>query len=250
MVEYSFPMRMQKRHNNILLEARDLSVTLGGEKILKNISFILKRGSALAVIGPNGAGKSVFLRTLIGLVPFEGTLHIDASVRIGYIPQRIFIDQYLRLTVDDFFSIKQRLLKLSSSAVKDAMKCIQLPSDILKKQLIHLSVGTLQRVMLVFAILAEPELLLFDEPTANIDIPGEQTIYDSLHRLQDKKDMSIILVSHDLYTVNKYADLILCLNREMVCFGDTHDFLEPHVLKKLFGDTVLYHHKHDDLFEH
>ncbi|MDO8571306.1 MAG: metal ABC transporter ATP-binding protein [bacterium] len=228
-----------------LLEVKNVFVALQGNDIIKDISFGVCRGSTLAVIGPNGAGKSVLLRAIIGLVSYSGTITLEPSSRIGYVPQRIHLDQHLRLTVEDLFSIKKRLRRLSDAQVKEAIERIPLPPDTLRKQLINLSAGNLQRVMIIFAIMDDPQLLLFDEPTANIDIPGERTIYESLHQLQDEKRMAVMLVSHDLYTVSRYASHVLCLNKEMVCFGDTHEFLEPSVLKKLFGDTVLYHHKHE-----
>ncbi len=239
----------KQREENSLLEVKDVSVTFHGNSILKDINFSVQQGSTLAIIGPNGAGKSVLLRALIHLVSYSGTITLQPSIRIGYVPQRIHLDQHLRLTVEDFFSMKKRLRGLTSLQVSEAIKRIPLPEDTLKKQLINLSAGNLQRVMIIFAIMDDPQLLLFDEPTANIDIPGEGTIYESLHHLQDEKKMTVILVSHDLYTVNRYATQVLCLNKELVCFGDTHEFLEPNVLKKLFGDAVLYHHKHDFPFE-
>ena len=90
-----------------------------------------------------------------------------------------------------------------------------------------------------------PNLLLFDEPTANVDVAGQETVYELLHRLQDKYDLTLILISHDLTVVYRYANKVLCLNREQVCFGAPSEVLTPKELEKLYGGGhKFYHHIH------
>ncbi len=229
-----------------VLQVKNLTVKIDGYEILNKITFDVHSGDTLAIIGPNGSGKTVLLKTILGLLPpTQGEILLKPDVRVGYVPQRINLDPYLRVTVNDLFFIKRKILNLPKKSVEHALTTIHLKEEILQKQLIHLSGGDLQRVLIVFAIIGEPDLLILDEPTANVDLPGEQKIHESLHHLQDLKNTTLILVSHDLNIVSKYANQILCLNKEMVCFGDRHDMLKPDILRKLYGDKMLYHHIHE-----
>ena len=230
---------MKKR----ILEVKGLNVRIGDNEILRNINFKVSRGDVLAVIGPNGAGKTILLKALLGLVPYKGRISLDRGIRIGYVPQRINLDPYMRITVNDLFNIKRSVLKLPESSVREVMKSIPLKEEVLGRPLVNLSGGDLQRVMIIFALIGDPELLLFDEPTANVDLPGEETIHESFSRIRKEKDITLILVSHDLSIVDQHANQVLCINKDMVCAGGTYKMLEPGVLKRLFGSKVLYRHK-------
>ena len=108
-----------------------------------------------------------------------------------------------------------------------------------------LSGGQLQRVLIAWAILDNPDVLLFDEPTAGIDVGGEETIYNLLKKLNDERAMTILLISHDLNIVYKYANTVLCVNKQKICFGRPNDVLDPQALVKLYGgEAAFYAHEH------
>ena len=94
----------------------------------------------------------------------------------------------------------------------------------------HLSGGQFQRALIAFALLGKPNVLILDEPTASIDKPGEEQMYELVHRLQDEYGMTVILVSHDLSFVYQYATKVLCLNKVGLCFGAPEEALTPEVL--------------------
>ncbi|MBU6415094.1 ATP-binding cassette domain-containing protein, partial [Patescibacteria group bacterium] len=119
---------------------------------------------------------------------------------------------------------------------------VGLSKHFLRKRLSELSAGQLQRVLIAWSLIGHPDVLLFDEPTSGIDVGGEETIYSLLHRLQDERNISIIIVSHDLHVVYHYANDVLCLNKEMVCHGPPRDVLTQEQLKKLYGEVSFYHH--------
>jgi ABC-type Mn2+/Zn2+ transport system ATPase subunit len=111
----------------------------------------------------------------------------------------------------------------------------------------HLSGGQFQRGLIGFALIGNPNVLLLDEPTASIDEPGEEHIYELIHRLQDQYNLAVITVSHDLSFVYRYATKVLCLNRRSVCMGAPREALTPEVLEQLYGPSHgYYQHCHGE----
>ncbi|MCX6775058.1 MAG: ATP-binding cassette domain-containing protein, partial [DPANN group archaeon] len=98
--------------NEVILKVKNLSVDFAGKAVLQNIGFEVRRGEILSIIGPNGAGKSVLLKTILGLFPHKGKITLEPHARIGYVPQKIDVDQYTKLTVGELFEIKRKILKL------------------------------------------------------------------------------------------------------------------------------------------
>ena len=116
---------------------------------------------------------------------------------------------------------------------------------ILKQRLGWLSGRQIQRILIAWSILDNPDVLLFDEPTAGIDIGGEETIYNLLKKLKDERGFTVLLISHDLNIVYKYANNVICVNREMVCYGEPSIVLDPTALVKLYGgEASFYKHEH------
>lgn len=233
-------------NGEIVLDVKNLSVTLDGESILRNISFSIKKGEAMAIIGPNGAGKTVLFRALLNLLPYDGSINWQQGVRIGYVPQKFLTDKTIPLTVKEFFLLKSRSFWFPASAfighLEHELTLVGLGKDILKKHLGELSGGQLQRVIVSWALLDHPDVLLFDEPTSGIDVGAEETIYNIMHRLQDERGTTVLLISHDLNIVYRYAQNVLCLNKNMVCFGAPANVLTPGELSKLYGKGGFYHH--------
>ena len=234
-------------HEPALLSVRDLAVAFDGKKIIDRVSFNLYPSDVLAVIGPNGAGKSVLLKTLVGIIPkTAGEVIWAPGVKIGYLPQRFHVDHYLPMTVKEFLQLKPR----AKHNFKEALTMAHVDHAFLKKNLAYLSSGQLQKVLLAWTLIDQPNLLLFDEPTENVDMVGQESIYSLLHELQDTLGIAIVIVSHDLHVVYRYADHVLCLNRDMICFGEPHTELTEKTLTELYGDHAFFHHHRDAHAEH
>lgn len=237
--------------NGTLLSVTGLGVTLNKHVVLHDITFTVNRNDTLAVIGPNGAGKTVLFKALLGIVPYEGTIEWKEGIKIGYVPQKLSISKDLPLTVSEFFALKKGNTKEVHKALEsvgfndhNSQKELQ-RSKLLLRKIGVLSGGELQRVLIAFALLGHPDVLLFDEPTAGIDMSTEETIYGLLHRLQAKENLTIILISHELEVVYRYANAVFCLNTEKVCFGPPRDVLDKKSLTDLYGgDTSMYTHDH------
>ena len=235
-----------------ILTVESLGVKFDKSEVLKEISFFVQKEDVLAIVGPNGSGKSVLFRALLGLIPYSGKIEWAKNIKISYVPQKFHIDKELPLSVGEFLRFK----KASKTEIKKALGSVgiykekdgnhHLEHHILKQRLGWLSGGQLQRILIAWAILNNPNVLLFDEPTSGIDVGGEETIYNLLKKLKKELGLTIILISHDLNIVYKYANNVLCINKEMVCHGEPNEVLDPSSLAKLYGgEAGFYKHEHN-----
>ena len=231
-----------------ILTVSNLNIEIDGHLILDNISFDVKRDSTMAVIGPNGAEKTILFKSLLGLVSYKGDIVWDKDARIGYVPQKLSVDKELPLTVKEFLRLKETKQANINSALKavgflNEAKHFHNDMRVLATRLGDLSGGELQRVLIAYALLGDPNVILFDEPTAGVDVAGEETVYGLINKLKDDKDLTIIFISHEIEVVNKYADSVLCLNKEKVCFGSPDLAINQEALEKMYGaEAHLYHH--------
>src|SRR5215471_683973 len=168
-----------------VLAVKNLKVILEGKTILEDLSFELNRGDSLAVIGPNGSGKTVLLRALLGIVPYSGTITWDPGVKLGYVPQKVDADRQLPFSVADLLRAKSRVLRLQPTAAQLVQGVIGLSPDILESPIGRLSGGQFQKALIAFALLGDPNVLLFDEPTTSLDQLAEERVYEIMHKLQD-----------------------------------------------------------------
>lgn len=239
---------MTEKSPEKILEVKDLAVSFDSFNVFHDVSFQIGRGEVMAVVGPNGSGKTVLFRALLRLIHHQGEVNWTDNIKIGYVPQKLFVDNQFPVSVGDFFKFKTKSEEATAEALNSVGltgNFVHLKHHILNKKLGALSGGQLQRVLIAWSIINKPDILLFDEPTSGIDIGGEETIYNLLHKLQASSHLAIILTSHDLNIVYKYADKVLCLNKEMVCYGPPHEVLNTTNLSQLYGgETKFYEHKH------
>lgn len=235
-----------------LLRVCNLKIELNHQLILDNISFEIRKNETSAIIGPNGAGKTTLFRALLGLIPYQGEIEWQSGIKIGYVPQKLFIDRDLPLTTKEFFVLKGK--EIANHEIETVLLAVGFEKDkphkrhvedhILNRKIGVLSGGELQRILIAWALLDHPDVLLFDEPTAGIDLSAETTIYSLLHELQIKKNLTILLISHELQVVYKYATNVICLNKKTVCFGPPKEILGKENLTKLFGGNVSFYQHH------
>ncbi|MDD5547657.1 MAG: metal ABC transporter ATP-binding protein [Candidatus Pacebacteria bacterium] len=229
-----------------ILSVKNLTVKIGKGRIVDDLSFDVEKGDVLAIIGPNGAGKTTLFKALLGIIPYEGEAKWRPGIKIGYVPQRMEIETDIPLTVFEFLKLRESKNFSKERAVEE-LKKVSLPEGILKAGLGEISVGQRQRILIAWALLGDPDVLLFDEPTADIDVHGQESIYQLLYHLQDKFELTIILISHDLSIVYKYAEKVLCLNHKQICFGLPDEAMKPEQINKLYAsERGFYHHNHDE----
>jgi zinc transport system ATP-binding protein len=210
-----------------LVKLENIWVHYDGMPILAEINLSVKREDFLGIIGPNGGGKTTLLKVILGLVkPSRGEVTVLGGAPeqnrkfIGYVAQHSMFDRDFPINVWDVVLMgrygKVGLLKrFNDEDKKIALKALETVEmlDFKDRQIGRLSGGQQQRVFIARALVAEPKLLLLDEPTAGIDMPMQAEFYELLARL--KQRMAIVLVSHDISAVSIYVDKIACLNRRL-----------------------------------
>jgi zinc transport system ATP-binding protein len=226
----------------IILRVKNLRVSFQEEEVLRDLSFEVKEGEVLTILGPNGAGKTVLLKALLGVLPYKGEIVWKKGVRIGYVPQRLPFIKDIPMSVKEFFKLK----RASEKETREILSSVGFKENFLNKEIGELSSGQFQRILIAWALVGNPNVLLFDEPTAGIDIGGEETIYSLLAKLKEKRNLTILLVTHDLSCVFKFSNYVICLNRCPICQGVPKEILTPEILSKLYSEEVKFyqHHRH------
>jgi zinc transport system ATP-binding protein len=215
-----------------ILRVSNLKVEIQNQTILENVNFKIKKGTTLAIVGPNGAGKTMLFRTLLKLVPYTGEIQWQEKVKIGYVPQNISVKD-IPISVKEFLSFRDH------QSVEDALAAVKLEDkSIVNKSLGVLSGGQLRRVLIAWAIIDNPNVLLFDEPTVGVDVGGEESIFAMLTDLKKRTDITMLLITHDIHLVKEYTDKLLGLNKCTTFFGDSIQIAEPSLQQRIYGETV------------
>ncbi len=225
----------------IILKVENLNVDFGKERILDNLSFEARQGDVLTILGPNGAGKTVLLKVLLGALPFQGKIQWQPKIKIGYVPQRLPFIKDIPMNVREFFELKTGL----DNEIKQSLNSTGLKDDILKKKVGDLSSGQFQRILVAWALVSNPQVLLFDEPTTGIDVSGQESIYNLLEKLRKDRDLTILLVTHDLSIVYKLATDCLCLNKRILCRRIPKELTFDNLSQLYGGGIKFYRHSHE-----
>jgi ABC-type Mn2+/Zn2+ transport system ATPase subunit len=237
------------------LEVSHLTVHFNGAErpAVEDVSFTLAPGQIAMVIGPNGSGKTTLVRAILGFIPCtSGTVRVcerpvqEAYGSIGYVPQHLRLDTTLPMTGREMLRMRlQRLPRAQRQAALNwALDAFQLHA-FLDQPVGTFSGGQLKRVLLARAMLHDPRLLLLDEPEAGIDAGGEQTLYRLLDHLVAERQLTALIVSHELNIVLEVAHQVICLNRRLFGIGPPIKTLTPETIFQLYGPTAaLYRHHH------
>ena len=234
-------------HCSVKIE--ELSVRKGSTEILNQVNLTANHGEILALIGRNGAGKTTLLKAILGQTPYSGRIsyfncqgkRIDRP-RIGYVPQFLAFDRSTPVTVEDLFCANRSRIPVWMSHGKKRQKEAESllekvgGTGMFRKKLGALSGGELQRVLLAFARDPLPDLLLLDEPVSAVDRKGVGVFYDLVTSLRSEYHMPVILVSHDLGHVKKYASKAAFLQDGTVAMQNTVDkVLNNPQVREAFG---------------
>lgn len=231
------------------IKVNHLGVRFGEQEILTDVNLHIHCGSLHAIIGKNGAGKSTLVRAMLGDVPHSGTIEFKDTrdgrmgrLRIGYVPQTVNIEQNTPVSVYDLIASYQfrypvflpQSRKLREK-IKKSLRIFE-AEELLDRQVCNLSGGELQRVLLSMAIMDEPHLLLLDEPVSGIDQNGMELFFKTMDYLKKHYDLAIILISHDLDYVAKYADHVVLLDSGVLRQGTVKEVYESPEFVQVFGD--------------
>ncbi|MBI1833387.1 MAG: metal ABC transporter ATP-binding protein [Candidatus Andersenbacteria bacterium] len=179
-------------------------------------------------------------------IPHEN--YKEIAPLISYIPQRLAFDDHFPLTVKGLFELKSpRPIGMSVSErtrMEEVLELVSMRTH-LHERLSELSGGQLQRVLIAYSLTDHPKLLFLDEPSAGIDVQGQETIYALLDRIRQEEKLTMVLISHELEIIMQYADQVLCLNQRLLCAGAPQHVLTDDLLKEMYGTGVeRYEHSH------
>jgi len=233
------------------IETKKLSVRKSDIDILSDISISIYKNKINAIIGPNGAGKTTLLHAILGLCPYSGDVifNCDGVPNVGYVPQRFDFTHNMPITVIEFMALSQQRRPLwagiSRKAKEKSLQCLSkvLAEKLVDKLLFKLSGGELQRVLLALALTNEPDIILMDEPVSGVDVAGEEAFCNLLTQLLSERELSIVLVSHDLSMVTAHAEHVICINKTLQCQGGVVEVLTKENIEKIYGISFgLYAH--------
>ena len=206
-----------------LINIKNLFFKYQKTEVLENVNLTIKDDDFLAIIGPNGGGKSTLLKLILGLLPLQsGTIEKNIeNNQVGYVPQNTNLNidfpiTALEVVLMSHISSKKRLFGYSKDEISCAIESLNQVGmkDFANKKIGDLSGGQRQRVFIARALCSNPKIMLLDEPTASIDVQGQQEIYELLRELN--KSICIVVVSHDLSILLNYAKNVAHVNRGLV----------------------------------
>lgn len=226
---------------NNILNVKDLTLRYGKNEVVKSLSFKVEEGDYLGIVGSNGSGKTTLINAILGLIePVEGTIDFNKDTHIGYLPQKsIKNDKIFPAKVKEVVAtgllVQKKGFRFYSK--EDCRKVDNILTklkiyDLKDNKIGELSGGQQQRVLLARAMVASPKVLVLDEPTNYLDNETKEELYKILKELNNKENVTIIAVSHDLKTIGKYLDKILYLETELIFYGDYRKFLKSKDMKK------------------
>ena len=227
-----------------------LSMRFGEEEpLFSELSFKIQKGEFAMIIGPNGCGKTTLIKIIMGLYKSTGG-HVHVHERsIGYVPQYLQKDEFSPMSVRELFSLKLKDSGFWWGMKKCEKKVLEMLARtnieyVYDRQIRNLSGGEFQRVMISYALIDDPGLLILDEPISGIDIHGEQEFFELLERIHSENPVTIIMISHDLDVVYKYASQVICLNKDLLCQGVPEEVLTKETIEKTFTTKHgVYHHQ-------
>ncbi|WP_418186893.1 metal ABC transporter ATP-binding protein [Aliarcobacter lanthieri] len=206
-----------------LINIKNLFFKYQKTDVLENVNLTIKNDDFLAIIGPNGGGKSTLLKLILGLLPIQNGI-IEKNIKnseVGYVPQNTNLNidfpiTALEVVLMGHISSKKKLFGYSKDEIFCALDSLEKVGmkDFANKKIGDLSGGQRQRVFIARALCSNPKIMLLDEPTASIDVKGQQEIYELLRKLNE--NICIVVVSHDLSILLNYAKNVAHVNRSLV----------------------------------
>jgi ABC-type Mn2+/Zn2+ transport system ATPase subunit len=219
------------------LEVRDATVELDGRRVLRGVSFEVRRGEFAALSGPNGGGKTTLLRAALGLVPLaSGSIRVlgqpagVAAAAVGYVPQAKSWSRSFRPRVAEVIVAAQRGSWPFRVAAAERERASELLARVggerlLDAPLAGLSGGELQRVYLARALVRDPQLLLLDEPTAGLDERGRAEFLELLSGIAESSELAALLVTHNAAAIRRLAERAVYLDQQLLAWGPPQEVL-------------------------
>lgn len=232
-----------KINMTILVEIKNLSKKFNDNILLDDISFKLNKGEVTTLIGQNGAGKTTIAKIILGLETYDsGNLYIADQITIGYVPQILDLSFNMPITVCYIIELLAGKKNYSKALL---MECFPEFEQLKNKDLAQISGGQLQKLLLAGTIISQPELIILDEPTQFLDVTSQQEFYALIGKIKTRLGITVFMISHDLFTVMKNSDQVICLNKHVCCTGKPAELYDDDNFKHALSEIGFYVHHHD-----
>ena len=242
-----------------IVEIKDVFFSYNGNEVLQDVNLNVHQGDFIAMIGPNGGGKTTLLKLMLGLLhPDRGAVSVlgmpaqRTSHHIGYVPQDVHGNRSFPITALDVVLMGKlepgkRFSSSSRQDRREAMEALErmAMAALAARRIDELSGGQRQRVYIARALVSRPKLLLLDEPTASIDTRGQADFFKLLKDIN--KDVTILVVSHDLLVISTYVKSVVCVNRRLhyhcqaEITGDMMEMMYPRAEQAVCPVELLAH---------
>ena len=253
---------MPVNHQKNIIEIKDVSYAYGGEKVLKNINLNIHEGDYLGIVGPNGSGKTTLIKLMLGLLsPTSGEVRLFGKPlhefkdwqKLGYVSQKaVNFDPLFPVTVWEVVAmgrlnrrgLGRSLRAEDEKAIDKALEEVGM-SDFRRRLIGDLSGGQQQRVFIARALAEEPSVIFLDEPTTGVDVETQEQFYKLLAKLNRERDLTLVLISHDVDMIAHEATEIACINQSLVYHGEPKEFEKGDYLETLYGKDIRrvdHHH--------
>jgi zinc/manganese transport system ATP-binding protein len=235
-----------------LLRVEGVDVSIDGREILHDVNFQIDHGEFTGLIGANGSGKTTLFRVILGMqVAARGRVSVHgeplqrANRSIGYVPQKVLFDPDMPIRARDLVALGidgnryglTRRTRANHTAVDEMLHAVD-AQDFADRKVGGLSGGEQQRVLIAHALVSQPELLLLDEPLANLDPGSVQEIIGLLHRVATQQQVAIFLSAHEMNPLLPVMDRVVYVANGRVASGTTDEVVRPDVLSALYGHHV------------
>lgn len=235
-----------------LLSVEDLDVVIDGRTIVRDASFAVRHGEFTGLIGSNGTGKTTLIRVILGMltpakgqVLFHGQRLERAHRSVGYVPQKVLLDPEMPIRARDLVALGVdghrlgigRRSRETLDAVDEILHAVE-ADEFADRRVGALSGGEQQRILIAHALVSRPELILLDEPLANLDPGSAQEIIQLLHRIVTNNRVAVLLSAHEMNPLLPVMDRIVYVANSHVASGTTDEVIRPEVLSSLYGHHV------------
>ncbi|OEY86994.1 zinc ABC transporter ATP-binding protein [Wolbachia pipientis] len=232
-------MLHEKKQKNIL-KIENLTLKYNNRKVLNDINISIEKGNVITILGPNGGGKTSLIKALTGINKnYTGNIKFANNVKISYMPQNFVISNLMPITVEYFL--------LNSFIVKPRrnqpvfLEVIELTgiSNILQHQVLEISAGQTQLLLLARCLIKNPDLIILDEPVSSMDIHARAKFYDIINEITKKKSVSILMTSHDINSAIPSSDYIIFINNSIYCQGKPNEVIKNRSLNEIFSSYTM-----------
>ncbi|CCF78260.1 ABC-type Zn2+ transport systems ATPase component [Wolbachia endosymbiont of Onchocerca ochengi] len=235
-------LSLVKKLNNVnssVLKIENLTLAYNNKKILDDINLSMKKGDVVTILGPNGGGKTSLVKVVAGINKnYTGSIIFADDMRISYMPQNFSISSLMPITVEYLLlnSFSKRLEK-NQSIITEVVRLVGI-SNILKRQVLEISAGQTQLLLLARCLIAEPDLIILDEPVSAMDINARTKFYNIIGEIAKKRLISILMTSHDLSSIVPCSDYIIYINHIIYCQGKPEEIMKNKTLSEIFSSHI------------